>query len=76
MIGRFLTVLQQQIRHDWARTQGDIRINSGVPLSWLRGRSPVMPVERFAAKWREAGVLYIVEEDTGLRVCLPRPAGQ
>src|SRR5512147_570156 len=63
VVGRFLAVLQQQMRHDWARTQGDIRINSGVPLSWLRGRNPVMSaerfffffeVERFRAKWRGA----------------------
>jgi hypothetical protein len=31
VVGRFVAVLQQQVRHDWARTQGDIRINSGVP---------------------------------------------
>src|SRR5512147_2817392 len=63
VVGRFVAVLQQQVRHDWARTQGDIRINSGVPLSWLRGRNPVMSaerfffffeVERFRAKWRGA----------------------
>ena len=71
-----MAALQQQMRHDWARTQGDIRINSGVPLSWLRGRNPVMSAERFRAKWRESGVLYVVEEDSGLRVNLPRLAGQ
>jgi len=76
VVGRFVAVLQQQVRHDWARTQGDIRINSGVPLSWLRGRNPVMSAERFRAKWREAGVLYVVEEGSGMRVDLPRLAGQ
>jgi hypothetical protein len=74
VVGRFLAVLQQQIRHDWARTHGDIRINSGVPLLWLRGRSPVMSSERFRAKWRGEGVLYAVA-DGSLQVCLPRLPG-
>jgi hypothetical protein len=37
---RFLAELQQQLKQDWARTQGDIRLNSGVPLSWLQGPQP------------------------------------
>jgi hypothetical protein len=35
-----------------------------------------MSAERFRAKWREAGVLYVVEEGSGMRVDLPRLAGQ
>ena len=34
IIIRFLAALQQQLKQAWARTQGDIRINSGVPLNW------------------------------------------
>jgi hypothetical protein len=43
VIHRFRAALQQQLTHDWMRSQGDIRLNSGVPLSWLRGRNPVLP---------------------------------
>jgi hypothetical protein len=53
-----MAVLQQQLKQDWARTQGDIRLNSGVPLSWLKGRSPVLSPAKFAAKWQSSGVLY------------------
>ena len=43
VVARFRIALQQQLRRDWARTQGDIRVDSGVPMSWLRGRSPCHP---------------------------------
>ena len=36
VVSRFVAVLQQQLRQDWARTQDDIRVDSGVPMSWLR----------------------------------------
>ena len=75
VVSRFLAVLQQQMQHDWARTQGDIRLDSGVPLSWLRGRSPVMSRDRFNAKWLAEGAVYIVEEGGGLLVSLPHLAG-
>jgi hypothetical protein len=71
VVARFRIALQQQLKQDWARTQGDIRVDSGVPMSWLRGRSPVMLPERFVAKWRPAGLLYTVEGDGGIRLCLP-----
>ena len=71
VIFRFVAALQQQLKQDWARTQGDIRVNSGVPLSWLRGRNPTLPMEKFTAKWRTAGVLYTVSDEGVLRVCLP-----
>ena len=47
-----------------------IRLNSGVPLSWLRGRSPVLSESRFAAKWQGSGVLYDVTAEGSVRVCL------
>ena len=50
VISRFLAALQQQLKQDWARTLGDIGLNSGVPLSWLKGRSPVLSAAKFAAK--------------------------
>jgi hypothetical protein len=71
VVARFRVALQQQLKQDWARTQGDIRVDSGVPMSWLRGRSPVMLPERFVAKWRPAGLLYTVEADGGIRLSLP-----
>ena len=52
------------------KTRGDIRLNSGVPLSWLRGRSPVLSESRFAAKWQGSGVLYDVTAEGSVRVCL------
>ena len=58
------------LKQDWARTRGDIRLNSGVPLSWLRGRSPVLSESRFAAKWQGSGVLYHVTAEGSVRVCL------
>ena len=70
VVHRFIAALQQQIKQDWARTRGDIRLDSGVPLSWLRGRSPVMDVEKFAAKWQDSGVLYDVTDEGSVRVCL------
>ncbi len=72
IIHRFLAALQQQLKQDWARTQGDIRANSGVPLSWLRGRNPELPLEKFTAKWRQQGVLYTVDDGGTLRLCLTR----
>ena len=65
-----VAALQQQLKQDWARTRGDIRVDSGVPLSWLRGRSPVMDVDKFAAKWQDSGVLYDVTDEGSVRVCL------
>jgi hypothetical protein len=76
VVSRFLAVLQQQMQHDWARTQGDIRLDSGVPLSWLRGRSPVLSRDRFNAKWLAEGAVYVVEEGGGLLVSLPHLVGQ
>ena len=70
VISRFLAALQQQVKQDWARTQGDIRLNSGVPLSWLKGCNPVLSQDQFTAKWRTVGVLYRVAEGQGARLCI------
>jgi hypothetical protein len=72
VVSRFLAVLQQHMQQDWVRTGGDIRIDSGVPLSWLRGRSPELSRRRFNSKWHVDGGVYIVDEDGDLHVCLPR----
>ncbi len=65
---RFMAQLQQQLKQDWARMRADIRVDSGVPMSWLRGRSPMLPEARFAARWQPQGVLYEVEGG-GPRLC-------
>lgn len=70
VVHRFVAALQQQLKQDWARTRGDIRVDSGVPLSWLRGRNPTMDADRFAAKWQSRGVLYDVTAEGSVRVCL------
>jgi hypothetical protein len=70
VVSRFLAAMQQQLKQDWARTLGDIRRNSGVPLSWLRGRKPELSSEQFAAKWGAGGLLYVLVEGEGPRVCL------
>lgn len=69
VVSRFLAALQQQLKNDWARTQADIRLNSGVPLSWLRGRNPVMSREKFTARWQARGVLYTQGGEGGPRLC-------
>ncbi len=71
VVARFRAALQQQLKQDWARTQGDIRVDSGVPMSWLRGRSPVILPERFVAKWRPEGLLYTVGDGGEIRLNLP-----
>lgn len=70
VVSRFLSVLRQQIQQDWVRTSGDIRIDSGVPLSWLRGRSPVLSIRRFVSKWGVAGGGVYVVVDGDLQVTL------
>jgi hypothetical protein len=51
VVSRFLSVLRQQIQQDWVRTSGDIRIDSGVPMSWLRGKKK----KKVLAAWPQPG---------------------
>ena len=71
IVSRFLAALQLQLKQDWARTQGDIRVNSGVPLDWLKGCNPRLSQQQFAAKWQRAGALYVLVDGEGPRVCVP-----
>jgi hypothetical protein len=75
VVSRFLAVLQQHMRQEWVRTQGDIRLDSGVPLSWLRGRSPVMSRRKFEKKWQGDGGVYAVDPGGELHVSLAGLAG-
>jgi hypothetical protein len=52
--------VQQQLLREWDRVEVDVRVGSGIPLSWLGGRSPVICLEDFQRKW--AG-LYRVSRD-------------
>ncbi len=71
VVFRFKAALQQQLKQDWARCQGDIRVDSGVPLSWLRGRNPVLSQHAFEARWQGSGVLYTVLPGEGPRLRFP-----
>jgi hypothetical protein len=71
IIIRFRAALQQQLSQDWLRTQGDIRLDCGVPMSWLRGRDPVMSAAKFEARWQRQGLLYTVVAGVGARLVLP-----
>jgi hypothetical protein len=71
VIFRFRAALQQQLSQDWLRTRGDIRLNCGVPMSWLRGRDPVLSLAKFEAKWQQQGVLYVPTEGDGVCLVLP-----
>lgn len=49
---RFRSALQQQLQREWHRVAVDIRVGSGISLSWLGGRSPVIGDADFQRKWR------------------------
>ena len=65
---RFRAELQKQLLMEWARVDVDIRVGSGIPMSWLGGRSPVIDWEEFKTKW--AGIYRVVREgaDRHIRV--------
>ena len=71
VIMRFRAALQQQLTQDWLRTQRDIRLDSGVLLSWLKGRHPVLSAEKFQAKWQQPGGIYAAADGEGIRLLLP-----
>ena len=62
-----LQVFVQEIRslvlRDWARVQGDVRVQAGVPLSWLRGRRPAMELAEFQQVWCGRGVIAVAGVD-------------
>lgn len=51
-------------------SKGDIRLNFGVPLSWLKGCNPVLSQDQFAARWQTERVLYRVAEGQGARLSI------
>ena len=48
---RFKAELKNQMMREWLRVDRDIREGSGMPRSWLRGRSPEVPRSAFTARW-------------------------
>jgi hypothetical protein len=57
VVCRFVAELRRQVRSDWERVGDDIRLGAGVPLSWLRGRDPVLSESDFRARWCHHGVI-------------------
>jgi hypothetical protein len=49
---RFRSELQQQLQREWDRVEVDLRVGSGIPMSWLGGRSPVIAIGDFHRKWQ------------------------
>jgi hypothetical protein len=49
---RFRAELQQQLQREWDRVEVDLRVGSGIPLSWLGGRAPFIDADDFVRKWR------------------------
>ena len=71
---RFRAELQQQLQREWDRVEIDVRVGSGIPLTWLGGRAPVIDLVDFRRKW---GGLYRVSRwrDTGRIVVKVSTAG-
>jgi hypothetical protein len=51
VVALFRSRLKQQMARDWQRVGGDVRLEAGVPLSWLPGRPPTLSPAQFSAKW-------------------------
>ena len=65
---RFRAELQQQLLREWDRVEVDVRVGSGIPLSWLGGRSPVICLEEFQRKW--AGLFRVSRDGADRRIGL------
>jgi hypothetical protein len=68
---RFRAAAQRQMQQDWARVGEDVRLDAGVPLSWLRGRKPELDAATFAARW--AGLVSHAQHPPTLVVSVPDP---
>jgi hypothetical protein len=47
----FRAAVQQQVTRDFRRVSADVRLEAGVPLSWLPGKPPTLGQAEFWAKW-------------------------
>ena len=52
VVNRCKAELQRLMRADWQRVCRDIREDAGVPMSWLRGPSPIIAREVFDRRWQ------------------------
>lgn len=66
---RFRAELQQQMLREWCRVDTDVRLTSGVPLSWLSGPAPVITPGAFWQRWRGLAV-QVGSGQPALRVSL------
>lgn len=67
VLGAFVREVRSLVLRDWARVQGDVRAQAGVPLSWLRGRQPAMELAEFQQVWCAQGVIAVAGVDAGGR---------
>jgi hypothetical protein len=65
---RFRSELQNHVLQEWDRVGVDIRVGSGIPVSWLGGRSPVIAWEDFQRKW--AGLYGVSQEGADRNIVL------
>jgi hypothetical protein len=69
---RFRSELQQQLQREWDRVEVDLRVGSGIPLSWLGGRTHVISVGDFRrglyrqSRWGNDGRLLEKVSTAGL----------
>ena len=61
---RFYKELQQLVQRQHIRVGSDIRLASGIPATWLRGRSPIIEDDDF---WQTWGALYRMGHDGRVR---------
>ena len=52
MVGRCVAELQRVMQAEWQRVDRDVRVDSGIPMSWLRGPSPVIRGAAFRRRWQ------------------------
>eukprot|EP00775_Hariotina_reticulata_P015160 gene15160-biopygen2001 len=57
VVGRFVAAVNHQAALEWQRVCSDIRWNTGLPFSWLRGRDPSIQAASFRDKWCIRGVV-------------------
>lgn len=62
IVEAFVREVQQLIRQDWWRVQGDLKALSGVGPEWLRGRQLGLPPHTFKGRWCARGVLASVTQ--------------
>jgi hypothetical protein len=52
VVSRCVAELQRLMQAEWRRMDRDVRVDSGIPMSWLRGPSPVIRGAAFRRRWQ------------------------